>query len=180
MALESANYIAGLVESNPTGQDDKTTADDHLRLIKAVLKLTFPKADGPHIATDTEINYLTGLTANVQQTLTDLGNAIVANTAAVSALQTSLSRVKRGQVNSDGNYVVIPSGWSSAKNSTGIYEVVHNLGIPETSYGVLAQPIGPNINYGTFIKTDHSFAVAFLTTSLVPHDAAFDFQLVIY
>ncbi len=45
MALESATYIDGLVISNPTGSDNISQGDEHLRLIKKVLKNTFPNAD---------------------------------------------------------------------------------------------------------------------------------------
>jgi hypothetical protein len=42
MALESATYISGLVTTNPTGSDSISQGDDHIRLIKTVLKNTFP------------------------------------------------------------------------------------------------------------------------------------------
>jgi len=45
MALESATYVDGLVISNPTGSDNISQGDEHLRLIKTVLKNTFPNAD---------------------------------------------------------------------------------------------------------------------------------------
>ena len=45
MALESATYVDGLVISNPTGSDNISQGDEHLRLIKKVLKNTFPNAD---------------------------------------------------------------------------------------------------------------------------------------
>jgi hypothetical protein len=35
MSLETATYIDALVVSNPDGADARSTADDHLRLIKA-------------------------------------------------------------------------------------------------------------------------------------------------
>lgn len=41
MSLESANYIASLDETNPKGGDQRSTADEHLRLLKAVLDKTF-------------------------------------------------------------------------------------------------------------------------------------------
>lgn len=44
MGLESATYIQDLVDTNPTGSDQKAQGDDHIRLIKAVLKATFPTA----------------------------------------------------------------------------------------------------------------------------------------
>jgi hypothetical protein len=44
MALESASYISGLVSTNPSGSDAISQGDDHLRLIKAVLKASLPNA----------------------------------------------------------------------------------------------------------------------------------------
>ena len=44
MALESATYIDGLVTSNPTGSDNISQGDEHIRLIKTVLKNTIPNA----------------------------------------------------------------------------------------------------------------------------------------
>ena len=45
MALESASYISGLVIANPPGTDAISQGDDHIRLIKTVLKASLPNAD---------------------------------------------------------------------------------------------------------------------------------------
>jgi hypothetical protein len=45
MGLEAATYIADLVTTNPPGTDKKNQGDDHIRLIKTVLKNTFPNAN---------------------------------------------------------------------------------------------------------------------------------------
>ena len=45
MGLESATYISGLVDTNPAGSDNISQGDDHLKLIKAVLKTTMPNAN---------------------------------------------------------------------------------------------------------------------------------------
>jgi hypothetical protein len=42
MPLESATYISQLTTTNPANTDALSEADDHMRLIKAVLKNTFP------------------------------------------------------------------------------------------------------------------------------------------
>lgn len=42
MALESASHISDLDQSNPVTGDVVSQGDDHLRLLKAVLKTTFP------------------------------------------------------------------------------------------------------------------------------------------
>ncbi len=50
MALESGMYVKDLVETNPTGVDAISQGDNHLRLIKFVLKNSFPsESDGPII-----------------------------------------------------------------------------------------------------------------------------------
>lgn len=47
MPLETGSSIADLVVTNPTPGDPKQRGDDHLRLIKSVLKVTFPLFTGP-------------------------------------------------------------------------------------------------------------------------------------
>ena len=62
MALESATYIDGLVATNPVSTDPLSSADDHMRLIKATLKNTFPNITGAVTADKDEINTLDGYT----------------------------------------------------------------------------------------------------------------------
>ncbi|MFK3738954.1 hypothetical protein [Massilia sp. TN1-12] len=47
MALETGTYISDFVITNPTPGDPKSQGDDHLRLIKTVLKASFPNFSGP-------------------------------------------------------------------------------------------------------------------------------------
>src|SRR5262245_4848139 len=44
MPLETGTYVNDLVVTNPPGTDLKSQGDDHLTLIKRVLKNTFPNA----------------------------------------------------------------------------------------------------------------------------------------
>ena len=44
MGLETASFVSDLIESNPLGSDQKSQGDNHIRLIKSVLKSTFPNA----------------------------------------------------------------------------------------------------------------------------------------
>ena len=46
MALETGNYIDDLVITNPTAADPISQGDDHLQLIKKVVKQSFPSVDG--------------------------------------------------------------------------------------------------------------------------------------
>ncbi len=59
MPLETATFIDGLVSANPAGADAKSTADDHLRLIKSTVKATFPNITGAVTATQDELNSVT-------------------------------------------------------------------------------------------------------------------------
>jgi hypothetical protein len=54
MSLESATYVANLNTSNPAATDPKSQGDDHLRLIKSVLKNSFAGFAGMVIVTGTE------------------------------------------------------------------------------------------------------------------------------
>lgn len=45
MSLESGTYVNDLVTTNPLGSDAILQGDDHLRLVKTLLKATFPNAD---------------------------------------------------------------------------------------------------------------------------------------
>lgn len=47
MPLETATYIDQLVVTNPASSDGMNKADDHMRMIKASMKNTFPGATGP-------------------------------------------------------------------------------------------------------------------------------------
>jgi len=76
MSLETATTLAGLVITNPTTGDQVSQADDHLRLLKTVLKAQFPGAgsDGyniPITATEVELNYVHGVTGPIQTQLND-------------------------------------------------------------------------------------------------------------
>lgn len=56
MPLETGNYISDLVDTNPPGTDPVSQGDDHTRLIKHVLKTTFPNIDGAVTASQDELN----------------------------------------------------------------------------------------------------------------------------
>jgi hypothetical protein len=72
MALETATYVANLVVTNPDGGDARSTADDHLRLIKGSLVRTFPLLDGAVSLSAVQYMYLADLSASVQLQLNTL------------------------------------------------------------------------------------------------------------
>ena len=59
MALESGTYIDSLVATNPVATDGLAQADDHMRLIKAAIKATFPNITGAVTVTHTDLNTVT-------------------------------------------------------------------------------------------------------------------------
>jgi hypothetical protein len=60
MALETGSYVNSLVISNPASTDGLAQADDHIRLIKSTIKNTLPNITGAITGTQAELNVLTG------------------------------------------------------------------------------------------------------------------------
>lgn len=58
MPVESATYISQLVAANPTSTDPINQGDNHIRLLKSVLKSTFPNLTGAITATQEQLNQL--------------------------------------------------------------------------------------------------------------------------
>jgi hypothetical protein len=92
MGLETATYIPSLVTSNPDGGDQRSTADDHIRLLKSVLRRTFPLLDGAVSLSSVQYAFLLDVTKSVQAQINSLrdgsataNNALFANSASFAA-----------------------------------------------------------------------------------------------
>lgn len=72
MPLESANSISELDVSWPSGGDTVDKGDDHIRLIKSVLKKQFPGFNKPLSVT---VDYLNSLEAKIRQLETSITGA---------------------------------------------------------------------------------------------------------
>lgn len=73
MTVETASYISQLDPTYPAAGDPKSEGDNHLRLVKTVLKTQFPNFGTNAItATAAEVNYLVGVTSGVQTQLNTL------------------------------------------------------------------------------------------------------------
>lgn len=71
MPIETGTTISQLRNTWPLSGDPILEGDDHIRLIKSILIAQFPGSAGdgfasPILATETELNYLQGLTGNIQ------------------------------------------------------------------------------------------------------------------
>ena len=97
MGLESATFINGLVDTNPTSSDNANQGDNHLRLIKTVLKNTFPNLTGAVTATQSQLNTaclpLAGgtLTGNLAGTTATFSGAITASGGVVGNVTGSVT-----------------------------------------------------------------------------------------
>ena len=91
MPLETGTTIEDLDNSWPLGGDSLNKGDDHVRLIKSVLQSQFPGVDLkgfkiPIITTEDELNFISGVTSNVQTQFNDLGVRVSANEDALAKL----------------------------------------------------------------------------------------------
>lgn len=104
MPVESASYISDLNASYPASTDGVKEGDDHVRLLKAVLKATFPNLTGPVTAVQLSLNnpiltttpatdtvpYFTSASGVATASFTSYGRSLVA-TANAAAARTALS-----------------------------------------------------------------------------------------
>jgi hypothetical protein len=118
MPLESATTISQLDSSYPLPGDPTNRGDDHLKLLKAVMKNNFPGAAGngfaiPIIATEAELNFLSGLTSNAQDQLDALG--VRADNLGASLSAPAGTRMAFHQA-------AAPTGWTqdTSKNDYGL------------------------------------------------------------
>lgn len=59
MTVETATYISDLNATYPAGGDQKNEGDNHIRLLKSVIKATFPNVTGIVSATHAQLNLIT-------------------------------------------------------------------------------------------------------------------------
>ena len=80
MAIETFEFIDDLNAANPTPTDNVSEGDDHLRGLKTTLKNTFPNVTGAINATETELNYVDGVTSNIQTQLDNINTDLLNDT----------------------------------------------------------------------------------------------------
>lgn len=81
MPIETATTITDLVTTNPAASDAVSTADDHIRLIKGVLKATFPNfTSAPLNSTQAALDAAAATVASGITVLADAGVSFKTNT----------------------------------------------------------------------------------------------------
>ncbi len=132
MGLEVATYINGLVISNPAGTDDRSQGDDHIRMIKSVLKNTFPNITGPINLTQDQINAVLGNLVPVG--IITMWSGAVANIPSGWKLCNGVGTISNGspvpnlvsrfiigsETNAGGNYNIGQTGGASSVTPSGV------------------------------------------------------------
>lgn len=145
MGLESASSINDLVATNPVGgTDPKGEGDDHLRMIKSVLKACFPGLSGA-------LGRKVSKTANFNVVKTDntvffdCSGTIVLTMDAAATLGAGHSfgfYVRSGTVQIDPNAAELVNGASSIVLTAGAWGFVFCSGTDFTAVGNFALPDG--------------------------------------
>ncbi|MFN4121269.1 hypothetical protein [Acidovorax sp.] len=132
MPLETVNYISDFNPLWPLGSDPKSNGDNHLQIIKFGTKNTFPNITGQVTPTHVEINYLSGVTSNVQVQLgnkantaspTFTGTVVLPSTTSIGTVTDAeisrLSGVSSAiQTQLDGKGAITGQTWSGAHDFT--------------------------------------------------------------
>lgn len=113
MSLESAGFIKDLVPTNPEGTDPKSQGDDHLRMIKAVLKAQFSGfTQGVGITlTEGNLNALGGIAADDQPVNID---TVLAETRVIGVVTGSTGTLPPSAVAGSGE-LIYNLAWSTAR-----------------------------------------------------------------
>ena len=119
MAIETASFISDLNSSNPPGSDPVGQADDHIRLLKSVLKSTFPNVTGAVNATQLQLN--TGTVPTGAILLWSGATSAIPSGWALCNGQTVAKIDGSGNITTPDltNKFVVCAGTSYAVNSTG-------------------------------------------------------------
>lgn len=110
MALESGTYISDLNVNNPVGSTDpKAQGDDHIKLIKAVLKNTFPGAAKPTYIQQARADVASAATTNLGAATTDYVN--ITGTTTITSFGTATAGIRR-RIRFDGALTLTHNGTS--------------------------------------------------------------------
>ena len=171
MGLETGSTISSFIASNPTSSDPVSQGDNHLQLIKSVLKAQFPGSSGlgyatAITATEAELNSLhTGSISTILPTIS--GYVIGANTA-IASTDTLLAAIGKAQGQIDarsaitGNEIVTNvQSVNGLKVSSGVIDKVGYLTLSQ-SYTIQALGTTSNAQWNTIAGTTNVTAGAFV------------------
>ena len=145
MGLEVANSIEELDQTWPTGVDPVNKGDDHLRLIKDVLKKQFPGVGGngfavPITALEADLNNTIGSTSPFQEQINTIISDLLMPIGTVVAFAAS--------------FATIPDGWFLCDGDNGTVDLVDNFIFGTATEGEIGNVGG--LKDATLIAHTHS------------------------
>jgi hypothetical protein len=111
MTVEAATLISDLNPLLPAEGDDVAEGNDHIKLVKSTLQATFPNVNAAVTPTDEELNFVDGVTSNIQ-------TQIDAKTTIGLISQNSKSADYTFVLGDAGKHILHPSADTSARTFT--------------------------------------------------------------
>jgi microcystin-dependent protein len=154
MGLEISDFIDGLNEEWPTSEDFRREGDDHLRLIKGVLKRTFPNIAGEVSLTHTQLNSLLAYVGDVEDNLISTLNLFPTG----------------GIILWSGSIATVPTGWALCDGTNGTPDLRNRFVVGAGDTYAVADVGGAAAN--TIAASSHSHTITVenhtLTVSEIP------------
>lgn len=147
MGLEVASFLNDLNTANPAGGDGKSQGDDHLRLLKTVLKATFPLAVGVREFSDVDAGATDTLIWNLwRNSASPAANDLLAGYGIEGNSSTAVKRqmlLLEGRIDSAVNGAEVAS-WLIKAMSAGVLTTgatINAVGMNGTLGGTTPAPI---------------------------------------
>ena len=156
MPLENASTISELDSTWPLGLDSSSRGDDHLRLLKAVLKAQFPGSGGqgfskPITVSEDDLNALPQKVADLGKTLFPVGSVVMRMDAVNPAtLYGGTWQLITGDATITFGNGSDQTGNASGNNNPGVPLPQHSHG---TSHNLYARAVGDHSHGGVPLRT---------------------------
>lgn len=189
MGLETGTTISSFIASNPTSSDPVSQGDNHLQLIKSVLKAQFPGTAGSGYATaitatEAELNSLH--TGNISTILPTISGYVIGANTAIASTDTLLAAIGKaqGQINSKtvitGSELVTNLQDVNGLNVTsGVIESVGRFTLSDV-YTIQTPGTTTNAQWNTIAGTTNVVATALVAgrTYVIVSPGTTDFTLI--
>jgi len=189
MGLETGSTISSFITSNPTSSDPVNQGDDHLRLIKSVLKAQFPGAAGNGFATaitatEAELNSLH--TGDITTILPAVSGYVIGANSPILVTDTLLGALGKAQGQIDarsaitGNEIVTDvQSVNGLKVSSGVIDTVGYLTLSQP-YTIQTLGTTSNAQWNTIAGTTNVVAGSFVPgrTYVIVSPGTTDFTLI--
>jgi len=179
MAVETALYPSQLNTALPASSDFVSEGDDHLRLLKTVVKTTFPNLGGAWNATQTEANYIVGVTSGIQGQLDSKApkDSPVFTTAATLPAATTIGTVTTAelltlsgvtssiQTQINGKGAITGQAWTGSHSFTGGSITVPTLTPGSTGNGAASVDFVNSAAFASTLPGQNAATAGKFTTS---------------